>query len=105
VSLGSGLKCPHHQKGIFSQALLANACNLTYAGSRDQEDLSLKPAWANSLRDPISKKKKKIHCKKGLVEWLKVRPCTKPVPLKKRRRKKKAIFKAKKTPGCSSSCL
>jgi hypothetical protein len=30
--------------------------NLSYSGSRDQEDCHLKPAQANSSRDPISKK-------------------------------------------------
>jgi hypothetical protein len=30
---------------------MAHACNPTY-----QEDHGLKPAWANSLRDPILKK-------------------------------------------------
>jgi hypothetical protein len=43
--------------------LVAHACNPSYSGGRDQEDCSLKPAWANSSRDPISKipitKKKK----------------------------------------------
>jgi hypothetical protein len=29
--------------------------NPSYSGSRDQEDHLLKPAWANSLQDPISK--------------------------------------------------
>jgi hypothetical protein len=33
--------------------------------------ISLKPAQENSLKDPISKKKKKKNHKKGLVEWLK----------------------------------
>jgi hypothetical protein len=33
---------------------VAHTCNL-YLGRRDQEDSSSKPAWANSLRDPISK--------------------------------------------------
>jgi hypothetical protein len=28
---------------------------LAYLGGRDQEDHSSKPAWANRLRDPISK--------------------------------------------------
>jgi hypothetical protein len=42
----------------------------SYSGSRDQEDRSLKPAWANSLRDLISKKN---SSQKGLVEWLKVK--------------------------------
>jgi hypothetical protein len=47
---------------------VAHAYNPSYAGGRDQEDHS-KPAWANSLQDPISKK---LFTKKGLVEWLKV---------------------------------
>jgi hypothetical protein len=32
-------------------------CNPSYSGSRDQEDSSSKPAWANSSRDLILKKK------------------------------------------------
>jgi hypothetical protein len=35
--------------------LVAHACNPSYSGGRDQEDRGLKPAWANSSRDPISK--------------------------------------------------
>jgi hypothetical protein len=42
-----------------------SACNPSHSGSRDQEDCSLKPAQANSL------KKKKTPSQKG-VEWLKV---------------------------------
>jgi hypothetical protein len=38
-----------------SQAPLAYIYNPCYSGSRDQEDRSSKPAWANSLRDPMSK--------------------------------------------------
>jgi hypothetical protein len=37
-------------------APVAHACNLSYSGGRDQEDRGLKPAQANSSRDPISKK-------------------------------------------------
>jgi hypothetical protein len=51
------------------QVLVAHVCNPSYSGGRNQEDLGLKPACANSSRDPISKKT--LH-KKGLVEWLKV---------------------------------
>jgi hypothetical protein len=36
--------------------LVAHAYNPSYLGGRDQEDRGLKPARANSLRDPISKK-------------------------------------------------
>jgi hypothetical protein len=35
---------------------MAHAYNLSYSGGRDQEDCSLKPTWANSSQDPISKK-------------------------------------------------
>jgi hypothetical protein len=46
------------------------AYNPSYSGGRDQEDRSLKPAWANSSQNCI---KKTLHKKKkGLVEWLKV---------------------------------
>jgi hypothetical protein len=34
---------------------LPQASNPSYSGGRDQEDHSSKPAWANSLQDPISK--------------------------------------------------
>jgi hypothetical protein len=34
---------------------VAQACNPSYSGGRDQEDHSSKLAWANSLQDPISK--------------------------------------------------
>jgi hypothetical protein len=45
-------------------ALVAHACNPSYLGGRDQENLSLKPAWANCLQNPILK----IHnAKKRLV--------------------------------------
>jgi hypothetical protein len=32
-----------------SQVQVVHACNPSYSGGRDQEDLSSKPAWANSL--------------------------------------------------------
>jgi hypothetical protein len=48
---------------------IAHTCNPSYSGGRDQEDYGLKPAQANSLRDPILKK---TNTKKGLVEWLKM---------------------------------
>jgi hypothetical protein len=37
---------------------VAHDCNPSYWGGRDQEDHDLKTAPANSLWDPISKKKK-----------------------------------------------
>jgi hypothetical protein len=51
------------------QALVAHTCNPSYSRGRNQEDGSSKPAWTNSLQDPISKKP---ITKVGLVEWLKV---------------------------------
>jgi hypothetical protein len=53
----------------LSQAPVAHAYNPSYSGSKDQENLGSKPAWANSLGVPILKN---IHHKKGLAEWLKV---------------------------------
>jgi hypothetical protein len=34
---------------------VAHVCNPSYSGGRDQEVGGLRPAWANSLQDPISK--------------------------------------------------
>jgi hypothetical protein len=34
---------------------VAHACNPSYSVGRDQENGGLKPAWENSLQDPISK--------------------------------------------------
>jgi hypothetical protein len=47
---------------------MAHACSPNYSGGRDQKDGGLKPTWANSSWNPISKN----PSKKGLVEWLKV---------------------------------
>jgi hypothetical protein len=38
-----------------SQMPVAHACNPSYSGGRDLEDRGSRPAWANSLGDPISK--------------------------------------------------
>jgi hypothetical protein len=48
---------------------VAHAYNPSNSGGRDQEDRGLKPARANSSRDPISKIP---ITKKGVVEWFKV---------------------------------
>jgi hypothetical protein len=45
--------------------LVAHTCNPSYSRGRDQEDHGSKPAQANSLRDPISKK---THHKKRAEE-------------------------------------
>jgi hypothetical protein len=34
---------------------VAHACDPSYSGGRDEEDRGSKPAWANSLGDPILK--------------------------------------------------
>jgi hypothetical protein len=47
---------------------MAHACSPSYSGGRDQEDYGLKPAQANSPRDPILKN----PSPKRLMEWLKV---------------------------------
>jgi hypothetical protein len=57
------------KKSQTSWVLVAHTCKPSYSGGRDQEDLGLKPAWANSLRDPILKNSSQ---KKELMEWLKV---------------------------------
>jgi hypothetical protein len=54
-----------HFKKAKSQALVPHTCDSSYSGGRDQEDRDLKPAQANSLRDPILKKP---ITQKGLVE-------------------------------------
>jgi hypothetical protein len=40
----------------FMGYLKSHICNPSYSGDRDQKDHSLRPAWANSSRDPILKK-------------------------------------------------
>jgi hypothetical protein len=47
---------------------MAHAYNSSYTGGRDQEDHSLKPAWANISQDPTLKKT--LH-KKRLMGQLK----------------------------------
>jgi hypothetical protein len=43
----------HTQKSFeLMPAPVAHACNSIYSGGRDQEDHGLKPAWANSSKDP-----------------------------------------------------
>jgi hypothetical protein len=39
----------------LSWTLVAHACNSSYLGDWDQEDLSWRPALTNGSRDPISK--------------------------------------------------
>jgi hypothetical protein len=39
--------------------LVTHTCNPSYLGGWDWEDCSLRPAWANSFRHPVFKKKRK----------------------------------------------
>jgi hypothetical protein len=57
-------------KGQTGQGPVAHACNPSYSEGIAQEDLSLKPAWANSSVGPYLRKKT-VH-KKGLMERHKV---------------------------------
>jgi hypothetical protein len=43
------------KKGVTCWVPMAYGYNPSYSGGRDQEDHGLKPAWANSLQDPVSK--------------------------------------------------
>jgi hypothetical protein len=59
------------QEIAILQAPVTHACNSSYSRGRDQEDRSLKPAWANSSQDPILKNPNTHTHTKRLVEWLK----------------------------------
>jgi hypothetical protein len=50
---GSWRGCVTNLKKSHSWAPVAQNCTPNYSGGRDQEDCDSKPAWANSLRDPI----------------------------------------------------
>jgi hypothetical protein len=58
-------------KNPKQQVLVAHACNSNYPGGRNEEDCGSKPAWANSLRDPILKKS---ITKKGWCSASRCRP-------------------------------
>jgi hypothetical protein len=73
---------------------VAHACNPSYSGGRDQEAQGLKPAQANSLRDPISKR----PITKGLVEWLKVKALSSSPSTAKKKKKRKKEKKRQGTP-------
>jgi hypothetical protein len=71
---------------------VADTCNPCYSGSKDQEDHSSKPAWANSSKDPISKK---TYHKKGLAEWLQVKALNSSHSTAKKKKKKEIKNKNK----------
>jgi hypothetical protein len=51
-----GHKGNTNQKYFRSWVPVAQACNPSYSGGRDQEDCGSKPAWANSFQDTFLKK-------------------------------------------------
>jgi hypothetical protein len=66
---------------------VAHACNSSYSGGRDQEDHSLKPTWANSSQDPISKIPSQIRASEvvqGVGPKFKSQYCEKKKKKKKR---------------------
>jgi hypothetical protein len=64
--------------------MVAQAYNPSNSGGRDQEDCGLRPVWANSLQDPISKN----HQKKK--DWWNSSRCRSCVQTPVLQRKKKA---------------
>jgi hypothetical protein len=76
---------------------VAHTYNPSYSGSKDQEAHGLIPAWANSLRDPISKtpsQKRAGGVARGVSpkfkpQYQKKQKTKKPQKPKKKRKKKK----------------
>jgi hypothetical protein len=69
-----------------------HACNPSYSGGSNQEDLGSKSAQTNSLRDPISKKPiTHMHTERagGVAQGL--GPKFKPQYRKKKKKKKKVV--------------
>jgi hypothetical protein len=75
-------------KVAMSRAPVAHACNPSYSGGRDQADHDSKPAWANSLRDPISKIP---FTKKGWWSDSRCRPWVQTPVLKKKNRGRASV--------------
>jgi hypothetical protein len=66
---------------------MAHAYNPSYSGGRDQEARGSKPVPVNSWQNPTSKKKKKnLHKKAGLLEWLKVKALSSSSNTKKKKK-------------------
>jgi hypothetical protein len=62
------IKMQHFKMYGTHRSPVFHACNPSYSGGRDQKNQGLKPDWANSSRDPISKN---TQHKTGLDECLK----------------------------------
>jgi hypothetical protein len=70
---------------------VAHACNPSYLGGRNQEDLGSKPAQRNSFQDPISKNPITKKWAGGVAQG--VAPSLNPMTKKKKKKKKKKLFK------------
>jgi hypothetical protein len=66
--------------------LWTHTCNPSYSGGRDQEDHSSKPTWANSSRDPISKKPNTKKRAGGVAEGVGPEFCTLSTGKKKKKK-------------------
>jgi hypothetical protein len=64
------------------------ACNPSYSGGRDQEDLSSKPAGQQFVRLYFDK----TYHKKGLVEWLKCRLLVQTTVLQQKRQEENDVL-------------
>jgi hypothetical protein len=76
------------KRRVSGWAPVAHTCNPSYSGGRDQEDCGLKPTWANSSRDPISKKT--LHKK---LDWWSDSRCRPWVQAPPKKEKKKSFWK------------
>jgi hypothetical protein len=74
-----------HKNWAEARHPVTHTCNSSYSGDRDQEDCGSKPARANSLRDPISKKS---ITKKGCWSGSRCRPWVRILEPKKKNPKK-----------------
>jgi hypothetical protein len=80
-------KC--RSKTQWSWALVAHTCNPGYWRDRDHEDCGSKPAWTNSLQDPILKKPK---TKKGWWSGSRCRPCV-PIPVLPKKKEREIMMR------------
>jgi hypothetical protein len=73
----------------YYRALRAHACNPSYSGGTDQEDCDLKPARANSSRDPILKNPSQKYGWWNGSRWI---PWVQASVLQKQKQKQKNLF-------------
>jgi hypothetical protein len=75
---------------------VAHTCNPSNSGGRDQEDQGPKPAWANSLQAPISKKNPSQKRTGGVTQG--IGPEFKPQYCKKKKKRNPVAPIYKKMP-------